>query len=436
MMSLVSMALLSLPVSARPASSAVTARLRRAATAAAQRGPDPPSAARAPPGGAQPPRPARAPKPPPAAPATGSVPLVAPTAAPVSNRAAFRAVPLDARILERLSATHACTDTASAGRIATRKRAQGDQRPLTRRYPLYGEVPPEVARVVGTYSGPGPGRTRFLAAATAAGSLPTPALPEVALAGRSNVGKSSLVNALTLSAVARQSDKPGLTQSLNFYGCGGAAPSAPPHTPGLLLVDLPGYGFAFAQEARVEKWNALMDSYLGGRGRTLRRVLLVLDARHGLKSSDRDMLLFLSRSGCKFQVVLNKADMVTPPELARRISLIAAEVAQLKGAHGTVHALSTATGAGVAVLASELFKLAEERKGGEPAAAEVGTGMEDALARLLPRAAAKAALNEEVVKRAHWGRGLPDREGMQSEEAVGEETEAPPRRRPSRTRRE
>jgi GTP-binding protein len=186
--------------------------------------------------------------------------------------------------MARIDELHLCTNASSAGRIATRKRAQGDARQLTKRYPLYGcaptracaaalcvcvsdlpscvrsfrsEIPPEVARVIGDERAP---RTRFTAAASGAGSLPLPGRPEVAFAGRSNVGKSSLINALTLSPVARQSDKPGKTQSLNFYDVAGA----------LTIVDMPGYGFAFAEEDKKLNWNSLIDEYLTGRGNVLK----------------------------------------------------------------------------------------------------------------------------------------------------------------------
>ena len=103
-------------------------------------------------------------------------------------------------------------------------------------------------------------RIKFIAAAQAASSLPLPSLPEVALAGRSNVGKSSLINALTLSSVARQSDKPGVTQSLNFYEINAQ----------MRIIDMPGYGFAFAEAEKSLRWNELMDDYLHGRGSVLK----------------------------------------------------------------------------------------------------------------------------------------------------------------------
>ena len=118
-------------------------------------------------------------------------------------------------------------------------------------------MPPEVERVLGDEHSR---RIKFVAAAKAASSLPLPSLPEVALAGRSNVGKSSLINALTLSSVARQSDKPGVTQSLNFYDVNAQ----------MSVVDMPGYGFAFAEPEKAQAWNELMDDYLHGRGSVLK----------------------------------------------------------------------------------------------------------------------------------------------------------------------
>jgi len=377
---------------ARPASGYVDAKLRaaaakrRAQSAGGGRSQPPPRASKPPP-----------PPPKPPQPSSGAV-LLRPEPV-LSNRAAFRAVPVDPRVAARLAELHCCTSASSAGRIAARKRAQGDARQLTRRYPLYGEVPAEVARVVGVL-GPGPTRTRFLAAATSASSLPPPALPEVAFAGRSNVGKSSLINALTLSACARQSDKPGKTQSLNFYRAGGEAGAA------LALVDLPGYGFAFAKQERVEAWNALLDDYLAGRGATLKRVLLVLDARHGLKAADREMLAFLSASHVRFQVVLNKTDEVLPPDLARRVSLISSELAALKGAHAAVHCCSTLTGAGVAALASELFKLAA------PAAPGAAVAVLPSERRVpLPRQSALIEAGETPLRRRAPGRAAAEGEG-------------------------
>lgn len=163
-------------------------------------------------------------------------------------------------------------------------------------------------------------RLKFLAAAAQPASfLPeTPGVAEVCLAGRSNVGKSSLLNALTISAPARAADKPGLTRTVNFYGLG----------PALRVVDLPGYGFAFAKSEDQAAWNATLHSYLSTR-RSLRRILLLLDGRHGLKQSDREFMTFLeAEAACRYQLVFTKCDLVPRDELARRWDLVHQELAE------------------------------------------------------------------------------------------------------------
>jgi GTP-binding protein len=188
---------------------------------------------------------------------------------------------------------------------------------------------------------------RFVAGATNAAVLPPPALPEVAFAGRSNVGKSSLVNALTgRRTLARVSNTPGRTQQINFFDLGGR----------LMLVDLPGYGYAAAGRSKVEAWSALIALYLKGRP-TLRRLCLLIDARHGLKAVDRATMRDLDRAALSYQVVLTKADKVTPEALDAVRDAVAGEARRLKAAHPSILATSAADGSGVAELRAELAAL-------------------------------------------------------------------------------
>jgi GTP-binding protein len=248
-----------------------------------------------------------------------------------------------------------CTTASQAGREARKLRNKGSDTRVTRRYALYGDVGDAQRDVLGFNGGVKAG-VKFIAAATDERSLPpsgddpADAIPEVAFAGRSNVGKSSLINAVTLSSAARSSDVPGKTQSLNFYDVSRR----------LRVVDMPGYGFAFAKRERVEAWNRLMDAYLTNRA-NLKRVYVVVDARHGLKAPDREMLAFLSKyGGVAYGVVLNKTDLVKPADLARRAFLIREELRVAKRARAEVHMASTSTGAGVAELGAEILAFARE----------------------------------------------------------------------------
>ena len=193
------------------------------------------------------------------------------------------------------------------------------------------------------------GTCDFMLGVAALHQLPEAGPPEVAFAGRSNVGKSSLINALTgRNALARTSKTPGRTQQLNLFDLGGGR---------LILVDMPGYGYAQAPKPLVDSWNRLIRSYLRGRP-TLRRVCLLVDARHGLKDSDRALMDLLGEAAVVFQVVLTKADAVGERQLAERIGDIGAELARRTAAHPQVLATSAAKGTGLERLRAELAALA------------------------------------------------------------------------------
>ncbi len=185
--------------------------------------------------------------------------------------------------------------------------------------------------------------------------LPPPAGPEIAFAGRSNVGKSSLVNALTgHRALARASSEPGRTKQLNFFDLGGR----------LVLVDMPGYGYARATRSVKEDWQGLMFDYLRGRP-TLRRVVLLLDARIEVKRSDLEVMELLDRAAVTYQLVLTKTDALKPPALTRKLAAIDALIRGHTAAYPQALATSAATGAGIELLRAELARLAE---GADPAA--------------------------------------------------------------------
>jgi GTP-binding protein len=188
---------------------------------------------------------------------------------------------------------------------------------------------------------------RFIAGAATSEAMPPSSLPEVAFAGRSNVGKSSLINALTgRRTLARVSHTPGRTQQINFFELGGR----------LRLVDLPGYGFSAVGRAQSGAWSRLIAHYLKGRP-SLRRLCLLIDSRLGLKDSDRSTMSELDKAALSYQVVLTKADKAEPAELRERVRAIEAEIARHAAAHPTVIVTSSRAGEGVEELRASLAAL-------------------------------------------------------------------------------
>ena len=189
---------------------------------------------------------------------------------------------------------------------------------------------------------------RFIAGAPSPSALPPEGLPEIAFVGRSNVGKSSLVNALTgRRTLARISNTPGRTRQINFFDLGGR----------LMLVDLPGYGYAEAPKSAVKSWTSLVRYYLQTRA-ALRRVCLLIDSRHGIKEVDRPLMRMLDDAGVSYQVVLTKADKVGKGELASVPDQIMAELAPHVAAHPEIHLTSALDRRGIAELRETLANFA------------------------------------------------------------------------------
>jgi GTP-binding protein len=197
------------------------------------------------------------------------------------------------------------------------------------------------------------GDWQFFWASPSVETLPPMAGMEVAFAGRSNVGKSSLINALTgRNALARTSHTPGRTQELIFFE--GADKD------GLRLVDMPGYGYASAPKAKIASWTALIHKFLQGRS-SLARVYVLVDARHGLKDVDLDVLKTLDKSAVSYQVVLTKTDQVKPGELEETLAATIAALAKHPAAFPEVLVTSSRTGAGMPELRAAMIRLLGER---------------------------------------------------------------------------
>jgi GTP-binding protein len=195
------------------------------------------------------------------------------------------------------------------------------------------------------------GRVEFLLSAPSLDFLPAADFPEVAFAGRSNVGKSSLINAVTgRKAIARASVTPGRTQELNFFEVG--APTR------LRLVDMPGYGFAKAPKQVARKWRHLVNDYLRGR-HVLRRALVLIDSRHGVKDVDRDVMKMLDDAAVSYHLVLTKADKTKASELAAVEASIAEEARAHSAAHPVIITTSSETGLGIAQLRGAVLEAIE-----------------------------------------------------------------------------
>ncbi len=190
----------------------------------------------------------------------------------------------------------------------------------------------------------------FLKGCVRVSDLPADDIVEIAFAGRSNVGKSSLINALVgQSALARTSNTPGRTQELNLFA---------PQEGGIRLVDMPGYGFAKAPKPAVEKWNKLIHQFLRGRP-NLRRVYVLVDARHGPKPNDATVMNELDKAAVSYQVVLTKADKLSEKDLGGVLDMTAKFIAKRPAAHPEIILTSSEKGLGIDVLRREVARLRE-----------------------------------------------------------------------------
>ncbi len=191
------------------------------------------------------------------------------------------------------------------------------------------------------------GPSRFIMGVAALDQLPPSEGVEIAFAGRSNVGKSSLINALTgVNELARASNTPGRTRELNFFNVNER----------MTLVDMPGYGYAKASKAEIKRWQAVLKGYLRGRP-GLTRAFVLIDSRHGIKSTDEEMLQLLDESAVAYQFVLTKIDKIKPAELEEVLASVQAAVKKHPAAFPVVHATSSGKATGIAELRAEIAGL-------------------------------------------------------------------------------
>ena len=206
-------------------------------------------------------------------------------------------------------------------------------------FPL-AEEPDDITKEVGRKLFAG--EIDFLKGVVAMSGLPSNDRIEVCFAGRSNVGKSSLINAVTgRKALARASNTPGRTQEINFFALGDSR----------YLVDLPGYGYANAPVKVVEKWQALLKQYLSGRA-NLRRAFVLIDSRHGIKPVDEEIMTLLDKSAVTFQAVLTKADKIKPPQQSAVLDQVRAKLSKHPAAFPELVMTSSEKGDGIATLRS------------------------------------------------------------------------------------
>lgn len=221
-------------------------------------------------------------------------------------------------------------------------------------FPLAPEPAPDEAEAARQlFAGP----VDFIKGVVAMDGLPPADRPEICLAGRSNVGKSSLINALTgRKGLARASNTPGRTQEVNFFDLGGRA----------YLVDLPGYGFARAPVAVVARWQALLRAYLAGRP-NLARAFVLIDSRHGVKDVDHEIMALMDRSAVPFQVVMTKADKIGAQTLARTLAEVEDALQRHPAAYPQLVVTSAEKATGIPTLRSIIAGLCPPRQAADPA---------------------------------------------------------------------